>query len=594
MPAARVFKNPAVLCTLLLVLCTLATYPILDMGSNDDFAYVRSAKTLAETGHIAYFGWSSAMLGWQLILGAFFFKLFGFSFTAARASVLLIALITAFLLQRVFVYLGLRESNATFATLTIVLSPLFIPLSFSFMSDIPGLFAIVLCLYLCLRAIGAPQPSPAAAWLMTAAFSNAVFGTARQTGWLGALVIVPSAFWILRRKRIPVIPVAVTWFLCLIFIFASLHWFSQQMYATVETSENIGHDPVSIIASGVRIVLATSFFLLPILIAFLLELARRRTWLIVSAAGVAIFLAVLFLRPDSYALGVLLAPPDTGIGDYVTPVGILELPAVGSRPVVLHTATRAIISIGTYLSAFGFLIALLENNRKRPVSPPESDLPRLNLSWREVFLLLAPFTAAYCAFLGLRVFSGLIFDRYLLPLFIVFALVIARFYQERVSPRLPRISCVVLFLFAVYAVAGTHDFFAAERARFAAIQQLTNAGLPRSAFYGGFGYDGWTQIDKQGYIDVDDIRTPSGIHHVPRSQQSFKPCGYWVAHFFPTIRPQYAISYDDVTCDPQNRFPPVTYRLWLPPFSGAMYTRAVNPERLTQLSTQNSDPRSSQ
>jgi hypothetical protein len=84
---------------LLLGFCTLATYPFVEMGQCDDFSYVRSAKTLAETGHVVYYGWASAMLGWQLALGALFFKIFGFSFTTAYASVLLVALATAFLLR---------------------------------------------------------------------------------------------------------------------------------------------------------------------------------------------------------------------------------------------------------------------------------------------------------------------------------------------------------------------------------------------------------------------------------------------------------------------------------------------------------------
>ncbi len=592
MSVARVLKNPAVLCTLLLALCTLATFPFLEMGGNDDFAYVRSAKALAETGHIVYFGWSSAMLGWQLILGALFIKLFGFSFTVARFSVLLVALATTFFLQRVFVHLGLRESNAAFATLTIVLSPLFIPLSFSFMSDIPGLFAIVLSLYLCLRAIEDTQPSHVAGWLMAAAVSSALLGTARQTGWLGCLVLVPSAFLIVRRRRIPIAPLLIVWTLSLVFIVASLRWFNHQMYATVETTENAGTDVVSIFAAAARVLLETCFFLLPILIAFLPDLTRTRRRFLLSMTGVSLFLAVLIFRPDSYTLGVLLAPPDI-VGDYVTSVGILDLPAIGSRPTVLFPVTRAILSIVTFLSAFAFLIALLRD--RSYITIPAGAIPsKPRLSWRQVFLLLGPFTVAYCAFLGLRVFSGLIFDRYLLPLFVVFALLSTRFFQERVSPRIPSISFVVLFLFAAYGVAGTHDMFAAERARLAAIRQLTNAGLPRSTFYGGFGYDGWTQIDQQGYIDVDDIRTPSGINHVSRSQQRFKPCGYWVAHFFPAIHPEYVISYDDSTCDPQNRFPPVAYHLWLPPFAGTMYTRAVNPERLTELSRQASDSTSSQ
>jgi hypothetical protein len=125
----RGLKRPALLCSLLLGFCTLASYPFVEMAQCDDFSYIRSAKTLAETGHIIYYGWASAMLGWQLALGALFIKIFGFSFSATYASVLLVALATAFLLQRTFVLLGLRETNAAFATLTLVLSPLFLPLS---------------------------------------------------------------------------------------------------------------------------------------------------------------------------------------------------------------------------------------------------------------------------------------------------------------------------------------------------------------------------------------------------------------------------------------------------------------------------------
>src|SRR5438270_11536856 len=105
---AAASQRAAILCALLLAICTLASYPFAEIGNNDDFAYVRSAKALADTGQIMYFGWSSAMLGWQLALGALFIKLFGASFTIARASMLLVAIATAFLLQRTFVRLGLN------------------------------------------------------------------------------------------------------------------------------------------------------------------------------------------------------------------------------------------------------------------------------------------------------------------------------------------------------------------------------------------------------------------------------------------------------------------------------------------------------
>jgi dolichyl-phosphate-mannose--protein O-mannosyl transferase len=80
--------------------------------------------------------------------------------------------------------LGLGDWNASIATLSVVLSSVFLPLATTFMSDVPGLFAILVCLYCCLRAV--PEQSPAAtiAWLAGAALSNDVLGTAgRFAGW---------------------------------------------------------------------------------------------------------------------------------------------------------------------------------------------------------------------------------------------------------------------------------------------------------------------------------------------------------------------------------------------------------------------------
>jgi hypothetical protein len=560
------------------------------MGQCDDFAYVRSARTLAETGHIIYYGWASAMLGWQLALGALFIKLFGFSFTAAYASVLLVALATAFFLQRSFVHLGLNETNAAFATLTLVLSPLFIPLSFSFMSDIPGFFAIVLCLYLCLRAIHARLSSQASAWLIAAAISSAILGTARQTGWLGLIVIVPSACWLLRRRRLPFVLLAVIWLLCLGFVFIALHWFGRQMYATVETVRGVHFDFESAFNTAVLsfcVMLEVAFFLSPILIAFIFPFARQNKRLAyLSLAGAIAFFACFLLRPHSYWVGVFLAPALTNAGNYVTSRGIVDLPEIGLRPVLIQPWVRVIISVVCYLAALAFLVVLLRRNRRPPVPAfpvPTFKEQRSLLSWRQIFILLGPFALAYCTFLFFRVLTGSVFDRYLLPLFMFLAVVAMRFYQDRINPKLPRTCYAVLLVFATWAIAATHDMFAEDRARLAAIEQFRAAGLPRTAFYGGFPYDGWTQIDAQGYVDVDDIRTPTGIHRLSEARRKYKPCDYFHARFFPAIRPQYVLSYDNYSCgDSQDRFAPVPYRLWLPPFSGAIYSRTVSPAGLSQ------------
>ena len=139
------------------------------------------------------------MLGWQLYLGAFLIKLLGFSFTAVRFSTVIEAPATAFLLQRTFLRAGINSCNATLVTVAFVLSPLYFPYVYTFMSDVSGVLCIVACIYMCLRAVqarrrcrnGLDHPCRT---------GDALGGTARQTGWFGVLVMVPCTVWPLRRS----------------------------------------------------------------------------------------------------------------------------------------------------------------------------------------------------------------------------------------------------------------------------------------------------------------------------------------------------------------------------------------------------------
>src|SRR5580698_10908144 len=163
---------PALLCPLMLILCYWIVRPYAEMGIEDDWSYVKSSQVLAQTGHIVYNGWATAMLGWQLYCGALLIKLFGFSFTAVRLSTLIEAMATAFLLERTMVCAGINEWNATLATLTFVLSPLYLPLTFTFMTDVSGVLCIVLCLYMCLRALQSESQISTIVWISLAALLN--------------------------------------------------------------------------------------------------------------------------------------------------------------------------------------------------------------------------------------------------------------------------------------------------------------------------------------------------------------------------------------------------------------------------------------
>src|SRR6185312_5966031 len=205
---SRGYRNAA-LCAILVAVCLWIAWPVSKMGFLDDWSYARTAQIYAQTGHFVYNGWATAMLGWQIVWGALFIKLFGFSFTILRVSMLPVAMATVFLFHQILLRFGVSSRNAVIGTLTLGLSPLFLPLADSFMTDIPGLLVILICIYCCQRAIGSTSTRNAILWLVLAAASNVAGGTVRQIAWLGALVVVPTTGWMLRRRR-GVLPVSLT------------------------------------------------------------------------------------------------------------------------------------------------------------------------------------------------------------------------------------------------------------------------------------------------------------------------------------------------------------------------------------------------
>ena len=104
------------------------------------------------------------------------------------------------------------------------------------MTDVPGTFAIVVCLYGCLRALQASTTGASAAWISFAALANAVGGTARQIAWLGVLVICPCTVWLLRRQRRVVIAGTISVVTGIAIVAGSLQWFSQQPHINPEPS----------------------------------------------------------------------------------------------------------------------------------------------------------------------------------------------------------------------------------------------------------------------------------------------------------------------------------------------------------------------
>lgn len=563
----------ALLCAFLTVLAVLATHPVLEMGTNDDWSYARTALDLARTGHIVYNGWATAMLGWQLYWGAVVIKLFGFSFLALRFSTLPFAMGAAYLLHQISVRLGLNARNAILATLTIVLSPLFLPLATSFMTDVPAFFWLLVGLYACLRAIDSGSSRSCMLWLAFASAADVTAGTARQIVWLGALVMVPCAAWIERRRPGVVAAALALWAGSFIATIACLYWFSHQPYSIPERIIAGAFTPALLphAAQQIRdLILSLLLLTLPVFAAMLVELPRVSKRVLFPLLGI---MAVLFaLR--IYTHGVQAFGPWTP--NIVTEYGVGGSGSwenLGRKPVVLSPWVRGAATCMVFLAACVWLAKVMPRmgSRRPSYSEQQPHIPSRTLG-----LLLGPFILAYFAMLLPRAIFGLALDRYLIPLLAVLVIVMLRYFQNAVRRETPAFCFVLLAIFSAYGIAATHDYFATARARLAAASLIHAAGVPRTEIQGGWEYDGWTQLSAGGYINDPRLQVPAGaykrinrVHDLPES------CQFDFAKVTPAIDPRFFVVFSPQSCLASSSFPPVAYHTWLPPFEREIYIQQL-------------------
>jgi hypothetical protein len=573
----RRFRIPALFCALAVLLCELISHPFAEMGISDDPPYILMAQKLAATGHIAYNGWAAPMLTWQLYLASAFIKLFGFSFTTVRMSTLLIAMALAFVLQRTLVRANISERNATIGTLALVLSPLYLMLSVTFMTDIPGLFAIVLCLYGCLRALQASTSRATIAWLFFAVATNALCGTSRQIAWLGTLVMVPSTLWLLRaQRRVFIAGLAIT-LAGALFIFACMHWLSHQPYIITVHLLPSALPAVHTLSQLIHALLDVPLLLLPIMALFLPAIRRSRPRVIALISFVLLIYILLAIHSSHQLHPIFLLEPTFGrAGGWVGVHGIHEgMQLQGTPPLFLNTGAQVLLTIAS-LGGLLCLIAVLPGTRRTPPAALSSSA----LSWKQLGILLAPYTIAYTLLLIPRAATDVLFDRYMLELLIVALLCLVRYYQDQIQPRLPFASILLVAIMAIYGIAVTHNMFAIYRARLVLAAELRSAGLPDTSIDNGWEYNFAVELQHAPSINFPTIAVPANFY-VPTPPPPPSHCPFFWYDYTPHIHPLYGISFDPNACYGPAPFAPVRYSRWLASQPGTLYivhyTQPANP-----------------
>lgn len=539
-----------------MVVCELICEPFTTMSICDDGPYIRMAVNFARTGHIVYNGWATAMIVAQIYLAQPFIKLFGDSYTSVRMTTLAVAAVTAFVFHRLLVRAGISERNATLGTLTLVLSPLYLMLAATFMSDIYGLLAIVLCLYGCLRALQSRGDGAATGWICFAVVACALLGTSRQIAWLGDLVMVPCTLCLLRsRRRVLLVGAAIT-AVAFLFILACMHWFGQQPYS-IPVPLIVRPFPRRIAARQLSyILLEIPLMVLPVIAVFAPRIFRSPAYLrYLSLTALVVYVGFAVQMRNSPDPIIHLEPTAGISGSWVTIFGVFT--GLAHPPVFLHAKASILLTVVSLGGLLGVVAVVVQ--ARRAVLPPHT---RDGLSWRQLGTVLVPFSILYLVFLIAAAGTmHAIYDRYILGLLGPAMIALIRLYRDRVRPNLPLACVLLIIVMAGFGVTFTHNTFALERARVELANELHAQGVPFTAIDGAWDYNLDTELDHSDHINHSQIKVPAGAYVLPPSP----PPGYCRApdnERTPHIHAIYGISFSPHTCYGRAAFAPVQYRSW--------------------------------
>jgi 4-amino-4-deoxy-L-arabinose transferase-like glycosyltransferase len=484
-----------------------------DYALNDDWAYAYTARHLLHTGQIRLLDWGAPSLVTHALWGAGALALLGDTHVALRCGTLVFALAALLALYGVARRV-LDPWTAAIGTLFIGLSPWFVNLSFTYMTDIPWLAMMLGAILALTRALHPSSLAPPRPWLVL--LSGLLVGIAALTRQF-AVVTTPAFLLVLaldarrrhggrwlgpaaRSSLLFAAPVAAL-FVPFQIWYTHVHGPTQANRETVTRILEIR--PWHVLIHVISILHYAGLCLFPLALALLRErrlgevVSRRQAeWALVLlgvfAVGRPLVGPYVHPRGPGYADG-----PGDNFHPWMPYLGNVFY-RVGLGPPTLTDVyaqhapwPHASIALGVVLTVTstlggvagaGLLVTTVRRAREafREARPVEDGGRGL---WR---VLLVSFTGAYLIFQLCT--ATLIFDRYLLPIFPVIVLL----GLDAAPPHLARAPVVVACLAAValFSVAGTREYLSWNDARDRAVRALVAAGVPPAEIDGGFEYNG--------------------------------------------------------------------------------------------------------
>ncbi|WP_237274905.1 glycosyltransferase family 39 protein [Tenacibaculum ovolyticum] len=516
------------------VLIILIINPLGDFPLNDDWCYGKSVKTLYENGYLKIYNWGEMTLVGHVYWGYFFTKIFGFSFTVLRFSTLIMGFATILGVYELFKLSKLPRWMALFSTLLCVMNPIFLSLSFSFMTDIPFCCLTIWGFYFFSKAI-IDDTDKSLYW---AIFFCCWAFLIRQLAWVFPVVWLITVLYLKKKDKKNLIRALTPLLVLIIFSF----FFSYIMEVNEILQERYNSKfklLIEKIISLDKIIFLTIFgYLLKSLtyLGFLLApihlfYFKRFTFkgYKISAIMYTLIVTALLLVTGNAIPSLDNIWIDFGIGptllsDYYGDVK--STPYIKAPSLFWQIVT----TIGVFSS-----VTLVLHAKKMVTSIflKKNISPLVVLSFVFFIVYLSPFLVV-----------GL-YDRYLLPLFPIIIVFLGANYKQKPTRIFKSISLTFLGLLSIFSVLATHDYLSWNRVRWKIVDELVAKEVPKNHIHGGGEYTAWyffSGKDEKWWENIKPVY--SLVFHVKPNESVFKEYSY--SRWFPGKPVIYLIYNEDL------------------------------------------------
>jgi hypothetical protein len=505
---------------------------------SDDWSYGYAVRSLCEDGTLRLLPWTGASLVLQAWYGAALCRVFGFSFVVLRIATVVLATTGVIGFHLLLRRLRVRGILLAVATLLLALDPLYVNLAFTFMTDVPFTVAAVWSAYWYVRGLDERRDGLVLAGALSAAAAllirqHGIFVAAAATL---AILLARDRSWRARVRS------ALAAALLPGVAFGAFHVWLLVLHGVPSGYANKLSEARHVTVAGIvncafRAVEYLGLLLAPLALAMGASLHTRRTAVAFGcSAALAAAAAALYVREHALMFYLSNVLYDFGLGALsLRDTLFLGLPP----PTHVGAALGATLTLVATMSA-GVLVAAWAMGATR-LREPTSAFMTLG------FVLL---------FLGSLLHTRYYFDRYILVVipFAIAALLAGPGDIRVASPGVRTGSVALTLLLGWYAVAGTHDYLAWNRARDQGLEALRHDGVTATEIDGGVEFNAWRLAATLDHWPTDaDVRIGS------ESRKSW----WWVVddRFVISFRPLrgYAVTRD------------LPFSRWLVPGHGHVY-----------------------